>query len=134
MLPNEILALSKYRLDKAKEEFATSKLLYENGIYSKSLNCSYYSIFHATRALLAYDQFDSKKHSGIISYFIKNYIASKTLNQELGKIILDAEDFRHDADYMDFYIVSSEDAKTQIDKSSLFIETIEKYILEHKNK
>lgn len=31
MLPNEILALSKYRLNKAKEEFAISKLLSENG-------------------------------------------------------------------------------------------------------
>ena len=134
MRPDEILALSKYRLNKAKEEFETSKLLFENGIFSKSLNCSYYSIFHATRALLAHDEFDSKKHSGIISYFIKNYIASKILNPELGKIILDAEDFRHDADYMDFYVVSSEDAKTQIEKASRFIETIEKYILEQKVK
>lgn len=31
MQPNEILALSKYRLNKVKEEFATSKLLSGNG-------------------------------------------------------------------------------------------------------
>ena len=70
MQREEIVTLSKYRLGRAKEELNTSKLLFQNAIYLKSLNCSYYSIFHATRALLVYDEFDSKKHSGIISYFI----------------------------------------------------------------
>jgi len=133
MLPEEISALSKYRLNKAREEFDASKLLFEKGIYSKSLNCSYYSIFHAARALLAYNEFDSKKHSGIISYFIKNYIATKILNNELARIILDAESFRHDADYTDFYVVSSEDARTQIEKAQFFIDEIEKHIFEQKN-
>ncbi|HOT75751.1 MAG TPA: HEPN domain-containing protein [Candidatus Wallbacteria bacterium] len=132
MRREDILALSKYRLDKAKEELDTARQLFELNRFSKSLNCSYYSIFHATRALLAYDQFDSKKHSGIISYFIKNYIASKILPQELARVILDAEDFRHDADYMDFYVVSSDDARIQIEKAKYFLESIESFIIKTK--
>ncbi|MDQ3019979.1 MAG: hypothetical protein M3R36_05330 [Bacteroidota bacterium] len=31
-------------------------------------------MFHSVRALFLFDKFDSKKHSGIISYFNKNYI------------------------------------------------------------
>lgn len=54
--------LSKYRLEKSKEDLLSSKLLFENGFYKQSVNRSYYSIFHATRALLALDKFDSKKH------------------------------------------------------------------------
>ncbi|MCH7723775.1 MAG: hypothetical protein IIA49_06765 [Bacteroidetes bacterium] len=31
-------------------------------------------MFHSVRALLAFDKFDSKRHSGIISYFINKYV------------------------------------------------------------
>ncbi len=63
-----------YSLEKAFDELDNANILFKNKKFSKSLNCSYYAIFHATRALLSVDQLFPKKHTGVISLFIKNYV------------------------------------------------------------
>ena len=68
-------ALSDYRLENAKQDLETAKLNCEHGLLAQSVNRSYYAAFHALRALLAFDIFDSKKHSSILGYFNKNYIS-----------------------------------------------------------
>lgn len=78
-MDNMIFELVKYRLDKAKNDFEASKILLENGLFSQALNRSYYSIFHAVRSVLAFEQFDSKKHSGIIAYFNQNLLEPEYL-------------------------------------------------------
>jgi uncharacterized protein (UPF0332 family) len=62
-----IVDLAKYRIEKANNDLQASKIMLESKLYAQSLNRAYYSIFHAVRAILAFDQFDSKKHSGIIA-------------------------------------------------------------------
>lgn len=59
-MKNEIYDLSMYRLEKARNDLESAKINFEKNLYSQSLNRSYYSFFHAVRALLAFDEFDSK--------------------------------------------------------------------------
>ncbi|NLK90640.1 MAG: HEPN domain-containing protein, partial [Clostridiales bacterium] len=94
----------------------------------QSINRSYYAAFHALRALLAYDCFDSKKHSSILGYFNKNYIANEKIEQEYYRIIASAFDIRTKSDYQDFYIVSKDEAKKQLINAEGFINMIENYI------
>ena len=68
------VALSKVRLETAKECLRDSRILLESDSFKSSANRSYYAVFHAMRAVLVFDEFDSKKHSGIISEFRKRYI------------------------------------------------------------
>lgn len=75
-MENKKKTLSDYRLKKAKEDLHTAKIMLENQKPAQSVNRSYYAIFHAVRALLAFDLFDSKRHSSIIGYFNQQYIAS----------------------------------------------------------
>lgn len=126
----KIQDLSKYRLEKAKEDLEASKLLYDNSLFSQSLNRSYYSIFHGVRALLAYENLDFRKHSAIISYFNKNYISNSKIDKKYSKIIMGAEKLRNKSDYNDFFIVIKEDAHQQLINAEDFIYTIEKYIYE----
>ena len=65
----ESIDLSKYRLDRAREDLATATRNYNAGDYRAANNRAYYAIFHALRSVLALDCFGSKKHSGIISEF-----------------------------------------------------------------
>jgi uncharacterized protein (UPF0332 family) len=127
MLP-EILDLARYRLNKSKSDLTAAQILFEKGMYSQSLNRSYYSIFHATRALLSLDRFDSKKHSGIISFFNKNYISNNIFEKEMSKIIMSAEEIRVQSDYDDFFLVSKEETEIQLKNANIFIQNIEKYI------
>ena len=59
-------ALSKHRLEKADDDLLCAESLLKDNFYTQSLNRSYYSIFHATRALLALEGIESRKHSGIL--------------------------------------------------------------------
>lgn len=120
--------LIKYRLEKAYDEIELSEYCIKAGKYSKSLNCSYYAIFHAARAILAIENKDFKKHSGVISYFIKNYVNSGLLEFTLGEIILTAERARTKGDYSDFYFSSIEEASSQFERAKYFLEAIKGYI------
>ncbi len=124
----KIKILSKYRLEKAKEDLKTARINYEHNMLAQSVNRSYYAAFHALRGLLAYDIFDSKKHSSILGYFNKNYIANGKIEQKYYKIIASAFDIRTKSDYQDFYIVAKDDAKEQLYNVEKFINMIESYI------
>ncbi|MCX6579550.1 MAG: HEPN domain-containing protein [Candidatus Aminicenantes bacterium] len=127
---NHNIDLSKHRLRKSREELASSRLLFENNRLSQSINRSYYSIFHATRALLALDSFDSKTHTGVIAYFNKNFIKPGRIEKEYSKILMNAKDARNESDYDDFYIISKEETETQLNNAEKFINRIEAYINE----
>jgi len=120
--------LSKYRLEKAKEDLETAKINFDHDMLAQSVNRSYYAAFHALRALLAYDIFDSKRHSSILGYFNKNYIANGKIDQDYYRIIASAFDIRTKSDYQDFYIVAKDDAREQLLNVERFIKMIETYI------
>lgn len=128
MADEEHIALSKHRLRKAKDDLSASKLLFENNKLTQSINRSYYSIFHATRALLALEKFDSRKHTGVIAYFNKNFIKTGKIEKEYSKMLMDAQDFRNDSDYDDFFVVSREEAEKQLNDAGNFIKRIETFI------
>ena len=122
------LSYSKYRLEKAKEDLATAIIDFESGHFSASVNRSYYCIFHSIRAILALDGFDSKKHSGVIAYFREKYIKTKILDRVYSDMVGDAFEIRNNGDYVDFFIIDSEDAKEQLENAKLFIDAVESYL------
>jgi len=96
--------------------------------YKAAANRSYYCIFHAMRAVLALDEFDSKKHSEIISAFRQRYIKTSIFPKEFSDIIGNAFDIRNDSDYEDFYVVSKDDVIAQVENARIFLASVENYI------
>ncbi len=115
-------------MTKALEDLDTSEILFKNRKYSQSINRSYYAMFHAVRALLAFDKFDSKKHSGIISYFNTKYVKSGIFEVEYSKMLTTAFKIRNDSDYKDFYIITRQDSYLQLNNAKKFILRIKEYI------
>ncbi len=120
--------LCQYRLEKARDELESSGIMLLNTKFSQSINRSYYAIFHATRALLALDKFDARKHSGVIAYFNQHYIKTGKIETKFGKILTLAENIRIKSDYDDFYIASKQQAEEQLANAREFIDRIETYI------
>lgn len=54
--------------------FKVCKNTYGERDYKGAANRSYYAIFHTMRSVLALDQIDFSKHSGVSAYFRKEYI------------------------------------------------------------
>ena len=124
----EMLELSKYRMAKSKECLADAQDGFEEGRLSNSINRSYYAMFHATRALLAIDSFDSKKHSSIIGYFNQYYIANSKIDTSYYQMIANAFRIRNKTDYDDFHIVSKDEAQKQLENAQAFIQFMASYI------
>lgn len=128
-MEKEQLDLSKYRLEKANDDLAVSRLNLDNKKYSQSINRSYYAMFHAVRALLALEGFDTRKHSGIISHFNHYYVKSGIIELEYSKMLTTAFKFRNDSDYDDFFVASADDAKLQYQNANKFIKRIVIHIM-----
>ncbi len=125
---NKKETLVSYRLESAKEKLKSAKDLFEKCDYKDSVSRSYYAIFTAARALLATKQLDSSKHSGVIALFNQHFVKEQIVSKEASKLIEKAKLYREQADYADFFIVSKEEAESQIQSARKFIEEIKNAI------
>ena len=132
MLNNDRITLSNYRIEKAEECLKSATLLKDSGDYMSAANRSYYSIFHCIRAVMALDGEDRKKHSGVIAYFLENYIKIGVFDKKYSYIIKNAFQVRQESDYDDFCIISKEDISEQILNAYDLLEAVKKYISKNK--
>ena len=116
-MEGDVRDLSKYRFETSLEDLEDAKIMFENERYKNTLNRGYYAIFHAIRAVIALDGFDSSKHSGLIAYFNQNYVKTNIFPKEMSKVIRYASENREKADYLDFFIASKEEAAKQIERA-----------------
>lgn len=120
--------LVQYRLNSAKERLHSADVLFNDGSYKDSISRSYYAMFTAVRALLAMEGQDFSKHSGVISYFQREYIKTGRLDKKYSRYISKAFQIRNNTDYADFFIASQSDASEQLNRAYEFYDTIEKYV------
>lgn len=122
--------LSKYRYQRACEVLHDAKFLLNEGSFYSSVNRSYYAIFHGIGAITALDGFDSSKHSGIISYFNRNYVKTGIFDKAVSKMLDTSLRLREKADYEDFAIVSESIAAEQLQKAESLLEILHPYLEE----
>ncbi|MCM1211984.1 MAG: HEPN domain-containing protein, partial [Blautia sp.] len=79
--------LMKYRLETAKSDLKTAKMLIEAEEYRASNNRAYYAIFHAISAVHALDGKSYKRHKDTISNFNKDYVKTEIFPREIGRKI-----------------------------------------------
>ena len=128
MQAEERKALSQVRLEHAEECFVAARSLLQAEAYKSAANRAYYTIFHAMRAVLALDEYDSKKHSGVIAEFRKRYIKTGIFSSELSAMITSAFDARTDSDYNDFYIISKSKVVSQVRNAEIFLSAVQNYL------
>ena len=119
---------AKYRIERAKEDLDVAHQLFENGNYRIANNRAYYAIFHALRAVLAFDNFDSSKHSGVIAEFRRKYVKENIFPAEMSKMIGSAFMIRNASDYDDMFIASKAETKEQLQYADFIYGTINEYV------
>lgn len=128
MLLDEKKGLSNARYLHAQECLAEAKALLSNERYKGAANRSYYAIFHAMRAVLAFDDIDMKHHSGIISEFRRLYIKTGIFEMELSTIISVLFNIHQDSDYDDFFVISKAEVIEQVANAERFLKCIKSYL------
>ena len=129
LLDSELSDLANARLLNAKDCLLQANALLNVEQYKGVANRAYYAVFHAMRAALALEGFDSKKHSGIIAKFREAYIKTNLFNVEIFEIISTLFRVRSASDYDDFYILSKEEAIKQLESAKMMVVEIESFIL-----
>ena len=119
-------ALSQARMEHAAECLSAAESLLVSGSYRSAANRSYY----AMRAVLAFDEIDMKKHSGVIAEFRRLYIKTGIFDSELSTIISVLFDIRTESDYDDFFIISKDDVIHQVESARYFLAVISEYLAE----
>ena len=121
--------LVSYRIETAKSDLKSAKILLNAGEYKDANNRAYYGIYHAISAIHALDGNAYKRHKDALANFNKNYIKTEIFPRILGRKIAEAEEIRHASDYDDFYIATREEVEEQIDTAVELVEKIEEYVL-----
>lgn len=119
--------VAKYRLQVAKEDLQSAKVLLEAQSYRGANNRAYYAIFHAVSSVLAMEGIAFKRHKDTLAYFNKNYVATEVFPREWGRKIIKSEEIRHASDYDTFYIASKEETIQQIETADELIRLVTEY-------
>lgn len=128
MLYEEKKALSDARFAHAQECLGAAESLLQADSYKSAANRSYYAIFHAMRAVLAFDGIDMKHHSGVIGEFRRLYIKTGVFDVKLSQIISLLFDVRTESDYDDFFVISKAEVVDQIANATEFLQAIGVYL------
>lgn len=118
-----------YRIEVAKSDIKSAKILLEAGEHRGANNRAYYGIYHAISAIHALDGNAYKRHKDALANFNKKYIKTEIFPRTLGRRIAEAEEIRHASDYDDFYIATREEAEEQIATAKELVERIEEYVM-----
>ena len=132
-LPKEELGTRKdlvfYRLQTAKADLKSARILLAAEEYKGANNRTYYAIFYAINAVHAVSGKAYKRHKDAIANFNKDYVKTEIFPREMGRKISEAEEIRHASDYDDFYIASREESERQVAVADEFILLAEKYCM-----
>lgn len=119
-----------YRIQSAKSDLKSAKILLDAEEYKAANNRAYYAIFHAINAVHALNEKAYKRHKDVVANFNKDYVKTEIFPREIGRKIGEAEEIRHASDYDDFYIASKEETERQVAVAAEFIQMVEKYCSE----
>lgn len=86
-------------IENAKEMLEVAQVMLDNDFYTSTVNRAYYAIFYSANALLITKNLASRKHSGVISLFRKNFIKTNLISSEYSDIYGRVMGSRHESDY-----------------------------------
>lgn len=118
--------IPEFEIKKAKSALNEARILFEAEQYDGAANRSYYAAFHAMSALLSYDGYRMKKHSGVISKFRELYIKTGIFDKSMSEKIFKLFKLRTDCDYDCVYTAEKADVEEQVDNAETIIAAVEK--------
>jgi len=85
-------------------------------------------MFYSVLALLIYEPYSSSKHSGVLSYFNKNFIRNEVFDKEMGRTLNKAFELRQREDYREYSHLTALEAADFIEKAEAFVREVNSYL------
>jgi hypothetical protein len=113
-----------YWWEKANNSLDSAKREYKAEAYEFSINRLYYSVFYAVSALLLENGMSFKKHSGVRSFFHKEFIKEGLIETKWGRFYDRLFEDRQEGDYTAFVNFEKDYVKEQIKLCENFLKQI----------
>jgi len=96
------------------------------------MNRVYYAMYYAVLALIIFERFISAKHTGVLSFFNKNFIKEGIFPIEMGRWINKAFELRQTVDYREYVQLTREEVEPYIGFAKSFVKKVEEFLEENK--
>ncbi|MDY4732376.1 MAG: HEPN domain-containing protein [Prevotella sp.] len=124
----DIIALSNYRMQRAKETLAEISNLRDMGYYNTAINRLYYACYYASVALLVRQRINATTHAGVKQMLGLHFVSKQIISREAGRVFGILFDRRHSSDYDDFAYSSFEEVNELLPMAEAFINEIEELL------
>jgi uncharacterized protein (UPF0332 family) len=121
-------SLVDYRLQQATDTIELAHFLAISEKYIIAVNRIYYGMYYALTALALKNGFETSKHGQLIGWFNKEYISTKRLDPQFGKILRNAFHNRTKGDYDAFIDFSRNEVDLMLIEMIDFIQEIKKLL------
>ncbi len=117
-----------YKITRAWVTLEEAELLLKNNYFNAAANRMYYACFYAVSALLAKNNINARKHSGVIQMFGLHFVSPGIVSKENGKLYTELFDMRQSGDYVDFIDFEREDVAGLLPPAKQLIDQIEQLL------
>ncbi len=121
-------SLIEYRIGQATETIELARFLLSSEKLVVAVNRIYYGMYYALTALALKYKFETSKHSQLIGWFNKEFIANKQIDTKFGKSLRVAFANRTKGDYDAFIEFSVQEVALMLTEMVDFIEEIKKIL------
>jgi uncharacterized protein len=128
--PEQLRALTRYRLEQAVETLREAGLLLDQSAWRGAQNRAYYAMFYAVLALLATRQLGSSKHSGVLGLFDREFVKPGLLPRSLSRSLRLAFNRRQSWDYGEVAELDPEEITQMVAEARLFVQAIDEFLRE----
>jgi uncharacterized protein (UPF0332 family) len=90
-------------------------------------------MFYSVLALAVEKQHEISKHSGVISFFDRDFVKPGKFNKELSRSIHSAFNQRQNSDYGDLFEADEEQAIQAITEAEFFVNKVKEYLVYQSN-
>ncbi|MEW5983060.1 MAG: HEPN domain-containing protein [Acidobacteriota bacterium] len=129
-MTDDLRALVGHRLTRAYETLAEARGLCQMNAPGGALNRLYYAALYAARALLATEQVDSSKHSGVIALFQRHFVKSGIISPDRFRVFPRAFEKRLKSDYGDFATSTMDEVNVVSTEIEAFLRDCERILRE----
>lgn len=124
----ETLDYIRYRMPQAQQAIQDARQLLETGSLHGAVNRLYYACFYMVSALLLTEDKYSRKHSGIESMFVRNWINTGRVPPELGRFYRRLFKRRQQGDYAYQVVFTQDQVNAWFREAQEFVAEIAKQI------
>lgn len=128
MKPSQVLELTRYRMEQARQTLSEAEILLREKAWRGSINRAYYAMFYSILALTVTRQVSTSRHSGVIAFFDREFVKTGIFAKELSRKLHLAFEKRQTQDYGEFSEVNAGDANASLSDARGFVDAIEEYL------